>query len=253
MKRIPYLILLLLSFSCGDGFYNSGSADLSSPGQITGQGGSLARFAVTGSTLYTINNFEIKVFDIADCADVSLKNRVDVGFGIETLFPINDYLFIGAQDAMYIYDIANPETPQFLSWYGHFTSCDPVVVQGNYAYVTLRISECRPSQDRDVLEIIDVSDVLNPVSVSTYNLDEPYGLGISGDLLFICEGNNGLKVLDVSDPNSIQLVKQFTGINAYDVIPTQNILILTGEDGIRQYDFSDPNNITLISEIYAAG
>lgn len=238
--------------ACGDSSgIMSSSPDVQSPIGGSGKGGSLARFAISNNRLYTINEFSIKIFDISNRQDMVFKNEEYIGFGIETLFPIQNKLFVGAQDAMYIYDIQNPDFPTYLSVYGHFLSCDPVVVQGNYAYVTLRVSECRPSQSFDALEIIDITNLQEPIQVSTYVLDEPYGLGISGDLLFICEGNNGLKVLNVADPHNIKLVKQFTGINAYDVIPTSNILILTGKDGIRQYDFSDPENIIQISELYA--
>ncbi|MDH5475026.1 MAG: hypothetical protein OEX22_04985 [Cyclobacteriaceae bacterium] len=250
MKKINGLrsiwVVLILSACGGD------EASFISPiSSTSGQGGSLARFAIGGNHLYTINDFSIKIFDVSGRTDIVYKKDVDVGFGIETLFPVGQNLFIGAQDGMYIYDITSPDSPQQLSYYSHFVSCDPVVVQDNLAYVTLRVSECRPSQSWDALEIIDISNLSNPIQISSYPLDSPYGLGISGNTLFICEGNNGLKVLDVSDPRNIKVITQFSGIHAYDVIPTQQILIVTGNTGIRQYDFSDPQNITLISELYS--
>ncbi|MDH5367995.1 MAG: hypothetical protein OEW67_13505 [Cyclobacteriaceae bacterium] len=249
MKKVIYLLLSVLgvSFMACEGESFS-SADMGPIG-TTGQGGSLARFAIGGDRLYTINNFSIKIFDVSGRTDMVYKRDVEVGFGIETLFPSGQNLFVGAQDGMYIYDITSPDFPQHLSYYSHFVSCDPVVVQGNLAYVTLRVSECRPSQSWDALEIIDISNLSNPIQISSYPLDSPYGLGISGNTLFICEGNNGLKVLDVTDPYNIKLITQLSGIHAYDVIPTQQILIVTGTDGIRQYDFSDPQNLILLSKL----
>ena len=250
IKVIIGIAMLVFSYGCGDGFSES-RVDSAIIGG-TGKGGSLARFAISGDRLYTIEQEIIKTFDISDRQNMVYKSDTYIGFGIETLFPYNGNLFVGAQDGMYIYDLSDRDNPQWISYYAHFLSCDPVVVQGNYAYVTLRVSECRPSQSFDALEIIDISDIYNPIQINSYELNEPYGLGVSGDLLFVCEGDNGLKVLDISNPYSIEMVKQFSGIHAYDVIPHQNILILTGEDGIRQYDFSDPQDITLLSEIYSS-
>ena len=34
-------------------------------------------------------------------------------------------------------------------------------------------------------------------------MTNPHGLGKSGDLLFICDGNAGLKIYDASDPKTI--------------------------------------------------
>ncbi len=36
-----------------------------------------------------------------------------------------------------IYDNTNPSSPSLLSTLAHFTGCDPVVAQGNYAYYTI--------------------------------------------------------------------------------------------------------------------
>lgn len=41
-------------------------------------------------------------------------------------------------DRACIYDIKNPEIPEFISEFRHGTACDPVFVDGDYAYVTLK-------------------------------------------------------------------------------------------------------------------
>lgn len=135
MKNYIYILLLVfgVSFMACEGESFS-SADMGSSIGTTGQGGSLARFAIGGDRLYTINDFSIKIFDVSGRTDMVFKKDVEVGFGIETLFPVGQNLFIGAQDGMYIYDISSPDSPQRLSYYSHIVSCDPVVVQDNLAY-----------------------------------------------------------------------------------------------------------------------
>ena len=48
---------------------------------------------------------------------------------------------------MFIYDNTNPQAPYFLSRFQHAEACDPVFVEGDYAYVTLRESVQKPTQD----------------------------------------------------------------------------------------------------------
>ena len=45
------------------------------------------------------------------------------------------------------------------------------------------------------------------------------------------------------------LLAHYNSIDAYDVIPFNNILMLIGEDGIFQFDYSDPQNIKQLSQI----
>jgi hypothetical protein len=82
-------------------------------------------------------------------------------------------------------------------------------------------------------------------------MDSPYGLGISGDILFLCDGNSGLKVYNAADPALISenILAKFAGINAYDVIPLASSLLMIGSDGFYQYDYSNVKDIRQISSI----
>jgi hypothetical protein len=82
-------------------------------------------------------------------------------------------------------------------------------------------------------------------------MTEPYGLGIDGNVLFICDGTAGLKVYDVADKRNVtnHLLASFPDIQAYDVIPTGNYLFASGKNGFYLYDYSDLNDIRQIGHI----
>ena len=151
---------------------------------------------------------------------------------------------------MYIYDLADPVKPEYVSTYWHITSCDPVVVEGNYAYITLRTGNlCETDVNR--LEIVDIHSLRSPVKIKSYPMHNPHGLGIDQGTLFICDGEEGLKIYDAKDPlnlNSHQLA-HFTEINTFDVIPINDLLIMIGTDGLFQYDYSNLKQISLLSKI----
>ncbi len=215
-----------------------------------GTGGSMATFTIYDDFLYGIDNDKVILADISQVEAPALHSRVTVGWGIETLFPYGDKLFIGANDGMYIYDNVNPESPQFISKYQHVNSCDPVVVQGNYAYVTLRSgNQCQGFSDQ--LEVIDISNLEQPSLVKEYPMYNPHGLGIDGNALFICDGQAGLKIYNAENVNRISdnLIKQYRNINPIDVIPLGNVLMMISEQGLHQYDYSNLEDIKLISSI----
>jgi len=87
--------------------------------------------------------------------------------------------------------------------------------------------------------------------LASYPLHGPYGLGIDGDVLFVCDGDAGLKVYDVEDKLHIDdnQIASFPNIDTYDVIPVNGYLFMIGEDGFYQYDYSDLQNIHQVSVI----
>lgn len=216
----------------------------------TGVGGSLARFTITDDYLYTINEYSMKLFDITTLESPIEGNRVDLGWGIETIFPYEDKLFLGARSGMHIYDNSNPSLPSYISTYAHANTCDPVVVQGNYAYVTLRSgTECETFTNQ--LDVIDISDVTYPKLVKSYEMYNPHGLGVNGTCLFIAEGDQGLKVFDISDVNKIgdNLIAHHKNVHALDVIPLNDVLFMIGNDGLYQYDYNCGNQFEYLSSI----
>jgi hypothetical protein len=192
----------------------------------------------------------MKIMDITTPAQPIQKAGVSVGWNIETLFPYQDKMFIGSQNGMYVYDISDPINPTLLSNFWHATSCDPVVVDGNYAFITLRGGNFCGENDNE-LNVVDISNLTNPVLVKEYDLDEPYGLGIDENTLFVCDGDSGLKIYNKEDVLTIDqhMLARYNNINAYDVIPYNDILMLIGSDGFYQYDYSNIDSIFLLSYI----
>ncbi len=219
--------------------------------EATGVGGSMARFAITKDYLYTLDDFRMRVFSI-DNGMPELENTVTVNWGIETLFPYKDYLFIGANAGMFIMDNSDPKAPYVISEFQHAQSCDPVYVTDDVAYVTLRSgSFCQGFTNQ--LEVIDVTDIEDPRLIRSYPMQNPHGLSVMDETLFLCEGAFGLKVFSVEDNTQVSnnLLDHLSGINSYDVIALNNgdHLIVVGEDGIYQYNSSDKEDLKELSRL----
>lgn len=219
---------------------------------VPGIGGSMARFTIVNDYLYTVNNTSLGVFNIDNPGAPLQKNNISIGLNIETIYPFENRLFIGSSAGMFIFNIHEPSAPEREGAFSHATACDPVVADGSYAFVTLRSgNNCQGNSDQ--LDVIDISDVLSPQLIKTYSLSNPHGLGKDGDLLFVCDGSDGLKIYDASNVENLEMIKHIGGLNAYDVIPWNGRLIVIGAAGLYQFDYSNRNNIKQISTIKASG
>lgn len=223
----------------GNQFANSAEA------ANVGTGGSMARFNIGGDYLYTVGTNTLEVFDISALSNPVKLNTQYVGWQIETIFNKEGYLYLGSAVGMYIYGLEEPSSPQLMSRIQHVMGCDPVVVEKDIAYVTIRGgNEC--GQNENQLEVIDVSNKLEPKLLQIYEMDGPYGLGIKDDRLFVCDGTSGLKIYDATNSPELVLTDHFKNVNAYDVIPGESVLMMIGENKLRQYSYKT-NEITLIS------
>lgn len=233
--KIKYLLCLLSIFllaSCSKEGAENSFSDISSPGKA----GSLARFAVVGNNLYTVTQSNVKIFDITTANNPTAKTDQPIGFGIETIFPLNNTLFLGSETGMYIYDISDPLSPQMISQYHHILSCDPVVANENYAYITLSSGATRCSRGLTQLEVIDIQNKKQPQIAKIYPMNNPKGLALNGTDLFVCDDDK-VKWFDATD--NVNLVsKGNINVKAHDVIAVGKTLMLIGEEGLSQYDYS---------------
>ena len=215
---------------------------------ITGIAGSMSRFSIINNYMYAVNVSGINVLDISATNDPQLQNSINAGWSIETIYPFKNKLFLGSSTGMFIFDITNPATPVREGSFAHFRACDPVVADDDYAFVTLRAGTfCQGTNNE--LDIINVQNIQSPTLVKTYGLTNPHGLTKDGNLLFICDGSDGLKVYNASNVLNLQLLDRIKNLEAYDVIAFNNKLLVVAKGGLYQYSYSNPSNLSLISKI----
>lgn len=215
-------------------------------GQSYGQGGSMARFTLLNNHLYTVDHNQLRVFDVNEPKDPAFLKEIELGWGIETIFPFQDKLFIGSMTGMFIYDASNPASPVQMSRYDHITACDPVVANETHAFVTLRSGvTCRMGVDE--LHVLDIVDPYQPKLVKTYPMENPHGLALAGDHLYIAEGMHGLKSFNVSNVLNIHPLERLNSLKSVDIIPGPKSLIVIGPEGVCQYDYAQPNKLRRLS------
>lgn len=215
--------------------------------QQTSTAGSMTRFLPINGYLYTINFNELVLFQIESDYRPSPWIKKNTETQAETLFQLNDLLFVGSVNGMLVYDVSNAADPNYINRIEHMRSCDPVVADSDYAYVTLR-GGTNCFTDVNELQIIDIQDPQNLSVVSRKDMYNPHGLGIYNDHLIICDGTAGIKIVDVSTATEPSIVNSAPIQFAYDVIIDYPNALIVGDKDLYQYDISNLPEIQLISQ-----
>ncbi len=240
-----YTCLIIVSFNCSKESASKQSA------AVGGAGGSTARFTISGNYLYVVDHTGLKTFDISNPLAPLYKGKKELGLNIETIFPYNDKLFIGSSTTMYIYSVTTPDNPTLVAsaQYQIRMACDPVVANETVAYATLRASgPCGGGVSQ--LVVYNIQNPSTPVLANTISLNNPYGLGMKGNALYVCESDGGLKVFDITSQYNPEFKTTITGEQFLDVIPYGDVLIAQVQGGMALYDVAtNPLAPTFIAKI----
>jgi len=177
-----------------------------------------------------------KVYFIGSYPDVDPQELPDVACVAEltNLIVQGEAMYGFTSTQMYIYDLQNPQVPQWASTYP-VTNVRDRLIFGDWLYLVLP----------DTLWVMDISDPLNPtfvtaVGVSINNLTcitrlEQY--------LFVCSADRHPKVIDITDPASP--VVSLSPINGTPEWPIRNLNASSGHlyelcdsIGVRIYELN---------------
>jgi len=234
--------------NCDARFNSIASGSFYAAAPQVGTGGSMASFTIVSNYLYTVGASSLYSIDISQPNNPQQRAVKSLPWGIETIYPFQNKLFIGSRTGMFIYDLSNPASPSEQGRFSHVTSCDPVIAEGQYAYVTLRNGTgCNTTINE--LNVLDVSNLSSPVLKARHTLTNPHGLAKDGQTLLVCDGRGGLIIYNASSPLNLQLVKRIEGLETYDVIAINGHAIVVAKDGLYQYDYSNPQQPTLLSKL----
>jgi hypothetical protein len=225
-----------------------GGAPQAGAGSAPGIAGSMARFSIVNNYMYCLNDWQLRTFNVSNTLNPQQVATSNLGWNIETIYPFKNKLFIGSSTGMFVYDITNPATPVREGQFTHARACDPVIADDNNAYVTLHDGTvCSGTSNQ--LDVLNITNLSSPSLIKTYPMTHPHGLTKANNLLFICDGRDGLKMYDASSPGNIVLLKHIPGIETYDAIAWNNNLIVVAKDGLYQYDYSNPANLVQRSKL----
>jgi len=247
MKTIGLLLSIsILLFACNASDDAGRVNDSNNSNNKVSKGGSTTRFTIVDEFLYVVEEQTLKTFDISNTASPELIDTVVLTDELETIFPYTfegeNVLLLGAKNGLHLFKIRADGTPNkgdnvVLT---HARSCDPVIAQNGYAYVTLRssVSDWGCNQGVNELQVMDISSIELPTRVKAIKMDGPKGLSFSqdGNALLVCD-KNALKVFSLIDPENPKLEQEYLTAKCDDILQYGEHYIVTGQDLLEIYTF----------------
>lgn len=190
-----------------------------------GGAGSLSQMMVYGKTLYVLSGAEgnphgvLTTFDLSDRKNPRIRQVLDLNNGPEALQRHDNLLLIAGRDGVVTASLGVESRPRLL---GEFRqNCpvnrDPIVVQGSIGYRTI-IVEGRRINCTSRLEVLDLSQPHQPMLRATYPIQQPRGLSVLGDRLFVADEYQGVLVFDIGDKINPSVVGTWSMSGVKDLV-----------------------------------
>ena len=99
-NKLRYYLLLIIPLGIA-GCSISEKSDTSS--NLSGKGGSLARFTISGDYLYTVDQSSLHTISLADAEHPQKVADKSLGFYTETIYPYQNSLLLGTETGMFVF------------------------------------------------------------------------------------------------------------------------------------------------------
>lgn len=187
-----------------------------------------------------------RIYNFSDPLTPSQLSYIDLGASIYGVYVRDNIAYITHADGLKIMDVSNSSNPielgQFYTDDNYLFDC---VVDGNIAYVT---------GWPGYIDIIDVTVPTDPTKLSQFNegggSSIDFGTAFLDDTLYVCDLNDGLELIDVSNPLKPFKYAQFdlrSPADVFIIYPYAYLACL--DDGLKIVDISNPSLWNFIPSI----
>jgi hypothetical protein len=211
--------------------------------------------ALSGDYVYLGCWNSLRVIDISDPENPQLASIYENLIGFHDVAVIDHYAYLAldaqghGDSGLAILDVSNPISPTLVSLSAPQFPASRLSISGNYAYVT----EGYPGGG---LHIFDISDPHQPVQTGIYEgpaEEFTYSVAIKDQVAYLISNDNGLLIINVSDPTNPALISTYDPLNSSgatlsDITILGNYAYLsTGNPaGLLIADITDPASPTTL-------
>lgn len=201
---------------------------------------------IKDNTVYAIDDGQLHILDASNPAVLSELSTYSISEPFQNIFVSGNTAYANlfrcsvCTESLGFIDISNSDVPQLLNIFEVTFSSrgfSVIAVENQIAYLL----------DYYYVHLIDVSDVNNPIYLSTYSAGEYASVQIHGNRMYIVS-NLGMQVVDVTSPSTPIKVGSLSIAPApIDIVVEGSIAYVAVADGrVLVIDVSDPHNMTEI-------
>ena len=220
-------------------------ADVSTPAEPVEVGG-FGAFANTNSVTvrdnyaYTCDTNGLRIFDTSDPENPTPVGYLPLSGSSMEISVHEDFAYVAAwPGGLHVVDISDPTAPASSGLYYAGESVRALTVSGSCLYMNVEYSTL----------ICDISDPPNLTVLGELYMVMAYEIFVSGDFAYLAASNQGLQVLDISDPMEPSLIGASTEpmLSAKDVVANGTHAYVAESGGLYVYDITDPTSPAMTS------
>lgn len=227
-------LLLLLALFATDG--RGGEYDLTLQGAWTRPNSETFNYiAVEANHAYAASTNALKIFDVADPANVQLLGGYTFSSpNLITAVAVSgtNAFVIDLGSRLTVLNVSDPTKPQLsgtlkMSLYGH-----AIAVAGSLLYVV----------EDGPLKVVDASQPSNPKLVGSFvSTASAYGVAAAGKYAYLTTSDTALQVIDMSDPTQPLRVGSYSGSGGSAIAVLGNYACVLGRN-LEVIDIRNPTN-----------
>jgi hypothetical protein len=186
------------------------------------------------------DNRGLVIIDVTTPSTPTFTGRYETAGYSKGLDISGDYAYLA--DGLYgltVIDITDKALPDSVGNYNTAGRAIDVVVSGDGRYAFI-------ADSLNGLVSVDLQDPENPSFLDSYDTagqSIAVALDVTGHYLFVADGTDGLRVIDIFDPSDLVEVARLEGINARDVVISNNrAWIADNYSRLYVADVTDPEN-----------
>jgi hypothetical protein len=202
--------------------------------------------------LRTVVSLWFGVSILAGAAGAQTLQQVDAGGGALSSPAVHgNYLYVGTGATVNVWDMSDPAQPAYVGRTGASPAPGPIsslAVVGDYLYAAW--SSMGTSAGITIYSLADPAHPVGAAEYDDYVTSEffgPVGLVASGGNLYLGDAQNGLFVLETSNPTAPSVIGQTSDIYAFDAMAINGTQLLTsgssflGDRLVYAIDVSTPS------------
>lgn len=156
----------------------------------------------------------------------------------------------GRECGIKIVDVSNPGAPIEINSYS-----DPETPGTRYEHPAIQGTSLYAARHRDGVEVLNISIPSSITRRAVISTNNAWATLPAGNLLFIADGKQGLKIADISDPNAPFLISSLAATGTVKDLAYRSpyLFLAVGAAGVDLVDVSDPSQPVLLDNYNTTG
>ncbi len=245
-KSVVFLILALASIGVMAILhaYPEGGGMLVKRGR--GDTGMCYNVVVEDRTAYVVNNRGLVILDVQD------PERPKKIGAVKNLWPafavdlVGQFAYLGGEGGLAVIDVSDPRHPRVVGQFLKDETINVLKIAGDYAFVINSENSCK---------ILAIRNHELPLEIGEFNDGGHYyyhALGVGDNILYLADLEQGLELIDVSDPRSPRKILTVPGTEgSISVFVDRDILVLDfPKKGPAVFSISDPRSPLRYEDVF---